>query len=95
MSERDLFGAEIIPERVREMPNGRKRKTTKPNGYAFRPGTGPAGETCGSCAHLCARTGGNKAYWKCGLLKAVWTCGPGTDIRCKSPACRKWQEARS
>lgn len=55
--------------------------------YPKAPGTGPAGETCRSCAnatpHDCSRR-----YWKCGLVN--WTKGPATDIRLKSPACAFW-----
>lgn len=93
MSERDLFGAEIKAERVRELPNGRKRKATKPNGYAYRPGSGPAGETCGSCEHKVRKKMGG-SYLKCGLAHHKWTGGPGSDILARSPACRGWEKRR-
>lgn len=60
------------------------------SGYAAMPGTGPAGETCKSCRHRVARQYA-KAYWKCRLMAAAWTHGRSTDIRLKSPACRRWE----
>jgi hypothetical protein len=59
-------------------------------GYAARPGSGPAGETCATCKHLC-RIRHAKTYLKCGLVKHAWTGGPKTDIRAKSPACQLWE----
>jgi hypothetical protein len=84
----NLFGDKIV-ERVSEA----KRKPTQPKGYAAQPGTGPAGETCKTCAHR--RSTGSacgRVYWKCGLMEAHWTGGPGTDIRMRSPACRHWEK---
>jgi len=57
-------------------------------GYAARPGSGPAGESCRTCA--CLRVSGRtRNYYKCALVKP--TGGPGTDIRLKSPACSQWR----
>lgn len=58
--------------------------------YADRPGTGPAGETCGSCKnrafiHLA------RVYSKCGLMRHQWTGGGGTDVKVRAPACSKWE----
>lgn len=58
--------------------------------YAALPGSGPAGETCGSCANLCRKRMGN-TYLKCGLARAWWTGGPGTDVKARSAACSKWE----
>lgn len=82
----DLLGDTIV-EHVSEA----RRKPTKPNGYAGTPGRGPDGETCRSCDHK-RSTGSStaRAYWKCGLMHAHWTGGPGTDIRMRSPACQFW-----
>ena len=67
--------------------------TTVPKrGHAARPGTGPEGETCGSCAHLTRRQL-SKTYTKCALTKATWTGGGGSDIRHKDPACAKWDKS--
>lgn len=67
-----------------------KRRPTKPNGYAWLPGSGPAGETCGSCAHIVRKEMG-KTYLKCALMERHWTGGGGSDIRSRSPACREWK----
>lgn len=64
----------------------------KKRGHAARPGTGPAGETCGSCHHIAKRRLG-KAYTKCGLTQANWTGGGGSDVRHKDPACSFWKAA--
>lgn len=79
----DLFGYEA-PE-----PPKAKRKPTRANGYAWAPGTGPKGETCGSCRFMVLRHLA-KSYRKCGLVRERWTGGPGTDVRARSPACLKW-----
>lgn len=78
---KDLFGAAV-------------KEQSKPlaHGYAATPGTGPAGETCKTCAHICRKTM-SKTYLKCGLMRAHWTGGPGSDIRANSPACARWEKA--
>jgi hypothetical protein len=58
----------------------------QPRGYFYHPGTGPEGETCGSCKH---RTYGR--YIKCELNRARWTHSRGTDILAGSPACKYWE----
>lgn len=83
----DLFGEEIAPPRLVTKSG---RKPTPNRGYAARPGSGPAGETCKSCKHYTLRQY-SKAYRKCGLMRAAWTCGPGSDIKAGSPACAKWE----
>jgi hypothetical protein len=87
---KDLFGAEA-PD-PRELPPKMRRYAVK--GYASRPGSGPAGEKCRTCAH--ARKGNIDTaaggFWKCALVKP--TRGPGTDIRLKSPACAYWKPRR-
>ena len=67
-----------------------KRKPTQPRGHACNPGSGPAGETCKTCRHLCRLTYA-KTYLKCGLMEDQWTGGPGTDVRAKDAACWKWE----
>lgn len=54
-------------------------------------GTGPEGETCGSCAYLTRANGGASYYLKCGKVKHLWTHGSGSDIRAKWAACREWE----
>jgi hypothetical protein len=58
-------------------------------GYAFHPGTGPAGETCATCQHI-ARFA---KFRKCNKAKAIWTGGPRTDILARAPACKYWEKA--
>lgn len=65
----------------------RQRPRAGLGGYARPPGTGPAGETCGSCAFLTANVR-RRRYWKCG--RTEWTFGAATDIRRRSPACELW-----
>jgi len=63
------------------------------HGHAANPGTGPAGETCRTCKHKAAVHHARR-YWKCGLTRATWTGGPGSDIRLKDPSCRYWEGCR-
>ena len=83
----DLLGD---PVRVQDLPGApRKRKDPKPRGYYAPPGTGPAGETCGTCEHHVIKRMG-KNYHKCDRAKAKWTGGGASDIRVRSPACSGW-----
>lgn len=52
-------------------------------------GTGPKGETCRTCEH-CTISQHAKRYYKCGLMKHLWTRGSATDIRVRWPACSEW-----
>ena len=83
----DLFG--YVEPDPREVPHKKRRYTV--GGYAQRPGSGPVGETCRSCAHATKWNTDTAAggFWKCVLIKP--TRGPGTDIRLKSPACAYWK----
>ena len=65
------------------------RQRSLVRGHAAPPGTGPAGETCKTCAHI-VRKEFAKTYIKCELSKARWTGGGGTDVRAGDPACSKW-----
>lgn len=76
--DRDLFG-EPVRDPVR-LNHG---------AYPYRPGSGPAGETCRTCDNATLHQHNDKRYWKCALV--VPTSGPGTDIVLKSPACRAWR----
>lgn len=86
----DLFGNPVSEEQLPTAPGVGARKATQAKGYVARPGSGPTGETCGTCCHL-ARISRGRVYLKCALARAAWTHGPGSDIRAKSPACRLWQ----
>lgn len=81
----DLFG---------ELPNqaAPDRPVRNKGLYAALPGSGPAGETCGSCRHLSGKRM-SRRYYKCELTRARWTGGPGTDVKVRSPACAKWEKA--
>jgi len=87
----DLFGD--IPDRAMTPEERRKlfgrRKDPTPSGHVYIPGTGPKGETCGTCAHLVRKTMA-KTYLKCGLNEANWTGGRKSDVLARDPACRKW-----
>lgn len=76
----------LTPAERHRLLKGRKKSL-----HAAPPGTGPAGETCGSCAHYVRRRMGG-IYRKCGLCRSQWTNGPGTDIRAKDAACSKWEK---
>lgn len=78
----------IFGEEIKDDP---KKKTGQANGYAWTPGTGPKGETCGTCLHLDGQSRG-RTFYKCGLMRKDWTHGRGTDILKRSPACRFWEE---
>lgn len=92
MPDPDLFGLvngpHTTPKQRRALS---RRKNTVPNGYAWKPGTGPTGETCGSCQHHVTKHTA-KRYHKCGLMHSQWTCGALTDIRVRSSACAKWEK---
>jgi hypothetical protein len=54
-------------------------------------GRGPAGETCGGCLNCVRLVYHNKTYLKCGLVRHLWTHGPGSDIKASWPSCEQWQ----
>lgn len=84
----DLFGA--APKQYAPVLTG-KRRDPIPKGYAGIPGTGPEGKKCKHCAHYTLREYA-KTYRKCGLMRAVWTGGRGSDIKASAPACSKFKE---
>jgi hypothetical protein len=59
-------------------------------GYARIPGTGPKGETCGTCNHAACKHLSKKRIYKCVCNYRNWTNGRGSDIVLKSPACILW-----
>jgi hypothetical protein len=85
----DLFGEEIVLIDAPKQP--RRGGKDWLGGYAMRPGSGPAGERCGTCRHDVKVNGGTRDYHKCALCKPNWTHGPGSDIKQRSPACSKWE----
>jgi len=76
----NLFGEPV------DMSANRRSKSPKKRGYAWPPGTGPSGETCGSCRHIIRV---QSRFPKCNLTK--WTNGAATDILVRSPACKFWE----
>lgn len=66
------------------------KPTVRKRGHAGQPGNGPDGETCKTCKHYTLKRMA-KTYRKCGLNKANWTGGPGSDIRAGDPACDFWE----
>lgn len=85
----DRFQLMVLPSHVETKAAGAYKP--KKGLYAAAPGTGPAGETCGSCKH-CHRAW-NGRYRKCELVRTLWTGGPGTDVKARSPACPKWERS--
>ena len=65
----------------------RTQAGSKRRGYASPPGTGPKGETCGTCQHIVR----GRRYAKCALRRATWTHGYATDILVNADACEKWE----
>ncbi len=59
-------------------------------GHAGLPGTGPDGETCGSCKWARRQPGTQNTYYKCGHERGSVTSGAATDIRLKDAACEYW-----
>jgi len=68
----------------------RGKHYVEPRGYFYHPGTGPEGETCGSCKHMIRKRMGG-TYLKCLLSRARWTGGRGSDVLAKAPACKYWE----
>lgn len=85
----DLFGNNTKPAAV--TPSGRMKKKVVPNGYAWSPGTGPTGKTCGHCEHRTA-TFTAKTFYKCRLAEERWARGRRTDILVRSPACKFFEQ---
>ena len=83
-----IFG-EPLPHDVAEKLNRPKGRTDR--AHAALPGTGPDGETCGSCKFLVRFRQAN-AWFKCGLREKQWTGGHATDICKKDLACRHWEK---
>lgn len=83
----NLFGELVDDTPVETSTKGKAKRSNAAKGYPANPGSGPQGETCRTCQHSTCVPYRSRNYWKCGLLKAHWTRGLGSDIRLKSPAC--------
>ena len=66
----------------------RGKHYVQPRGYAYMPGTGPAGETCGTCKHIHRY----RRWAKCGAYRGLVTHGRGTDILVRAKACKYWEK---
>jgi hypothetical protein len=66
----------------------RGKHYTQPKGYAWSPGTGPEGETCGTCAFIERY----RKWAKCAKNSAKHTHGRGSDILVRAPACKFWEK---
>ena len=96
----DLFGGKLPGTVTYRTKDGRDvtqpvrgKHYTQPKGYAKPPGTGPAGETCGSCKHRTInRMRSDRTFPKCLLARHKWTGGRGSDILVRSPACSAWEK---
>ncbi len=80
----DLLGDPIDQASIMRKSSRRK------GGYAARPGSGPKGQRCNTCAHF-ARVRRSNVFTKCLLMVKSWTHGPGTDIKARAPACMHWE----
>ncbi len=79
----------MLPMRAPEQ----RHTPVRQQGHIAPPGYGPAGETCGSCAHAIGiRTRSQKTFAKCELNRRNWTHGAASDIRRKDPACVRWSK---
>lgn len=84
----DIFGDRIYtPMPIRP---GKRREPT-PWGYYGPPGTGPVGQTCGTCAHAARIRLSQKAIYKCRRNEAKWSHSRKTDILVRTPACIGWE----
>src|SRR5262249_34487943 len=81
----------IFGEPIKLQPHG--KHYIQPRGYVAPPGTGPAGETCGTCQHADRSKRSSKSWIKCILNRAKWTGGRATDILAGSQACSKWKQS--
>lgn len=87
MSDLPLLERAMTPEERKAI----FRNPTRLKGlHAAAVGSGPAGETCGTCANL-YRKEMARTYLKCGLCRSAWTGGFGSDVKARDKACSKWK----
>lgn len=79
--QRILDGPLTTPTELRFAPK---------KGYVQPPGTGPIGETCGSCRHA-SPTGSDYREWTCRLVSGAYR---GTIIDRRTKACGRWEPVR-
>lgn len=72
----------------------RKAARGEDRAHMYAPGSGPVGQSCGTCAKCVRRPhGGRRTYHKCSVMREYWTRGRSTDIRLRDPACLAWEAA--
>jgi hypothetical protein len=79
-----IFGGNETPRTYRGTPQ------PAPAGYASPPGTGPEGETCGSCRHCVYRVFRGRRFYKCENNARKWDRTRASDVLVHSPACKQW-----
>ncbi len=87
------LNSNVMPEQklIFGQPIPRGLKQSKKKGFAWVPGTGPTGQTCKTCRHSVG-VRYSKIFYKCALVRKLWTNSYGTDILLKSPACKYWEK---
>lgn len=83
----DLFGEEVV---LVAKPS--RKGIQRVRGYAADPGTGPDGETCGTCTHILRvkNWSGRKHWAKCGHPRGYRSHSTASDIKVRAPACLHW-----
>jgi hypothetical protein len=66
-------------------------KVNRDRAHPSPPGSGPAGQSCGTCAKCVKREFTHHNYYKCLVMAKFWTAGLGTDVRLKDLACKSWE----
>ncbi len=66
------------------------RQRQRLNGYAARPGTGPRGQRCNTCAHCLEVVQAAATVRKCQVTVRQWTPCHKTNIKPNAPACSEW-----
>jgi len=84
--QRNIFDGHM--ERPRQYG---KRFAGSARGHASAPGTGPAEESCGTCANCRMLRIKDHNVYKCGLVQEHWTHDRETDVLKSSPACARWR----
>ena len=71
-----------------EHPGSRTYQAPQLRGYADFPGSGPAGETCGSCAHHVTFHKRGQDHHRCFWMERLWGRNDAADI---DPDARSWR----